>query len=114
MPAAAGPESLAQPSVKVDVVDAITARILQQAASVSGDCSDIAVVAALRGCLTGKAPSGDQSALLWRAVEELSAQPGVTTHAFRKAVNQLLSEQKKHRDTNDPSAFVAYLEFMAQ
>ncbi|MGB7343329.1 MAG: hypothetical protein WBD20_03910 [Pirellulaceae bacterium] len=99
---------------KVDVVGMITIAILQHAEDATSGLQDVVASVALRSCLTGKSPSGEQSSLLWQSINAVAEQPGVSVYAFRKAVSQLLEVQKKHQDHENPSAFVAYLQLIAE
>ncbi|QDT09682.1 hypothetical protein [Planctomycetes bacterium K23_9] len=99
-------------AARVDVVDLVTAEILRLADITRDAGQDVVVLAALRGCLVGKTPSGHASEKLFQVITQVADRVEVSTHAFRAAVKQLIETQKKHQDPNDPGAFVEYLRFM--
>jgi uncharacterized ParB-like nuclease family protein len=97
---------------KFDVVDAITNAILKHATRSKAPVHDAAVVAALRGCMTHKCPSGNDSKELWQDISAISEHPDVSVSAFRKGVADLLQLQKTHQQLDDPGSFLGYLQFM--
>lgn len=98
-------------SQRVDVLGLLVQATMDYAASKS-DLDDRAVIAALRASKKGAAPTGSDSAALYRLFDAVSNTDGVTQNSYQDAIRQLSELATQQRDADDddsPSAFLNYL-----
>ena len=111
-PSQAAPTA-APPRPSVDVAGLITSAILEYVDKAPAEVRDASVVSAMRSCLKGTAPSGQDAAHLSSQLEKIPAQPGVELRSFRNELSSLLTLASEHHDPQHGGAFIRYLSVLA-
>ncbi len=104
---------LAHPSPPpVDVTGLVVDAIVGDEKKTS-QLQDAVVVAALRGCVNGNRPSGDEASILFSSLQQIAERTDVEMRDFRTAIKQLLDQSTQHRSLGPqqeaPNPFVNYL-----
>ncbi len=106
--------SVASPQRKVDVASLIASTILEFIDASPNEVHDIAIVSAMRSCLNVSGSSGMHSLPLLQRLDAVQSRADVDTRGYRAALKQLLDEAARHRDADDPIAFIRYLDLLVK